>query len=193
MSVSEFRGVAHPLLHTWSLSIEEQFYIIVPWLALLMKRSARAFAALLAVALVVSLGLTLFSGQIIHNDDARYFSSLFRSWEIAAGGLAYVTTRGRDLPRLPGLALLALMAVLAPIFIFDETLLHPGPGVMIVVAGTLGLILLARPDRSFVGRMLASRAIAFIGRISCQRQSKIGPKGSAKCCHIEGGVMRVQP
>ena len=30
-------------------------------------------------------------------------------------------------------------------------------------------------------------------RIKCQRQSKIGPKGSAKCCHIEGGVMRVQP
>ena len=28
---------------------------------------------------------------------------------------------------------------------------------------------------------------------NCQRQSKIGPKGSAKCCHIEGGVMRVQP
>ena len=31
------------------------------------------------------------------------------------------------------------------------------------------------------------------GRTKCQRQSKIGPKGSAKCCHIEGGVMRVQP
>jgi hypothetical protein len=29
--------------------------------------------------------------------------------------------------------------------------------------------------------------------MDCQRQSKIGPKGSAKCCHIEGGVMRVQP
>ncbi|MBE1297347.1 MAG: acyltransferase family protein [Rhodobacteraceae bacterium] len=156
----------NPLLHTWSLSIEEQFYLVVPWLALLIRRSARAFAVLLAVAVVVSLGLTIFSGQAIHDDDARYFSSLFRTWEIAAGGLAYVMTRGRDLPRFPGLALLALMAVLAPIFVFDETLLHPGSGVTVVVAETLGLILLARPDRSLVGRMLASRPMAFIGRIS---------------------------
>ena len=33
----------------------------------------------------------------------------------------------------------------------------------------------------------------FPNQYDCQRQSKIGPKGSAKCCHIEGGVMRVQP
>ncbi|MHA6264976.1 acyltransferase family protein [Arenibacterium sp. CAU 1754] len=157
---------ANPLLHTWSLSIEEQFYLLVPWLALLMGRNAKAFAVLLAVAFVVSLGLTLFSGKTIHNADARYFSSLFRIWEIAAGGLAYVVTRGRDLPRLPGVAPAALFAVLVPVFVFDETLLHPGPGALLVVAGTLGLILFARPERSLVGRLLGARPMAFIGRIS---------------------------
>jgi len=159
-------AVLNPLLHTWSLSIEEQFYLVVPWLALLMGRNARAFATLLAVAVVVSLGLTLFSGQAIHSDEARYFSSLFRIWEIAAGGLAYVLARGRDLPRLPGVALAALLSVVVPFFVFDRTLLHPGPSVTVVVAGTLGLILFARPDRSVVGRMLASRSMAFVGRIS---------------------------
>ena len=37
------------------------------------------------------------------------------------------------------------------------------------------------------------QAVQKRARWVCQRQSKIGPKGSAKCCHIEGGVMRVQP
>lgn len=156
----------NPLLHTWSLSIEEQFYLVVPWLALLMGRNPRAFAALLAMAVVVSLALTLLSGQAIHSNEARYYSSLFRIWEIAVGGLAYVLVRGRDLPRLPGLPLLAFLAVLVPVFVFDRTLLHPGPSVTVVVAGTLGLIMFARPDRSVVGRMLASRPMAFVGRIS---------------------------
>jgi peptidoglycan/LPS O-acetylase OafA/YrhL len=159
-------AATNPLLHTWSLSIEEQFYLVVPWLALLMGKNARAFGVVLAVAFVVSFVLTMFSGQSIHSDEARYYSALFRIWEIAAGGLAFVLVRGRSLPTLPGLPLIALLAVLTPVFAFDQTLLHPGPGVAIVVLGTIGLILFARPEHSIVGRFLGSRAMSFIGRIS---------------------------
>lgn len=159
-------AISNPLLHTWSLSIEEQFYLVVPCLAVLMGRNARAFMILLALAFATSLLLTLFSGHLIHGDDARYFSSLLRIWEIAAGGLAYTLVRGRTLPHVPFLAALSFFAVLTPIFVFDETLLHPGPGATIVVAGTLGLILFARPSRTITGRVLASRVMSFIGRIS---------------------------
>lgn len=159
-------ALSNPLLHTWSLSIEEQFYLIVPWLALAFVRAPRGFVAMLALAFAVSLGLTLLSGEALLSKEARYFSSLFRVWEIALGGLAYTLLRHRRLPRVPGLPLLALLAVLAPIFTLNEATLHPGPGALAVALGTLALIVFARPDRSLVGRVLAHRSLNFIGRIS---------------------------
>lgn len=156
----------NPLLHTWSLSIEEQFYLVVPWLALLFSRNPKGFPMILAIAFVLSLSLVLFSGQRIVTDEARYYSSVFRVWEIAAGGLAYVVTRNRSLPRLPGITLLAVIAVIAPIFILDETFPHPGPWALLTVAGTLGLILFAAPQSTVTGKVLGSRVMSFLGRIS---------------------------
>lgn len=159
-------ALSNPLLHTWSLSIEEQFYLVVPWLALAFSRVPRGFVVMLAVAFAVSLGLTLLSGEVLLSKEARYFSSLFRVWEIALGGLAYTLVRQRRLPRVPGLPLAALAAVLAPVFMLNEATLHPGPGALAVALGTLVLILFVRPETSIVGRVLAHRSLSFIGRIS---------------------------
>lgn len=75
-----FNTDAHqnPFLHTWSLSIEEQFYILLPILILLTRRSVRAFQRLLVAMFVVSLAVTLFSGQSIYFKDQRFFASSFR-------------------------------------------------------------------------------------------------------------------
>lgn len=168
-STGYFSGPAHenPFLHTWSLSIEEQFYIALPMLIVLTRRSPRVFARLLAVLFALSLGLTLFSGDAIHDREARFFSSFFRVWELAAGGLAFLALHHRLLPeRVPLAPLAGLALVLAPVYLLDASWLYPGWGTVPPVLGTLILIAFARPGHSRTARFLASRPMAYVGRIS---------------------------
>ena len=168
-SMGYFSGPAHenPFLHTWSLSIEEQFYIVLPMLILLTRRKPRVFAGLLAGLFVLSLGLTLFSGDIVHDREARFFSSFFRVWELASGGLVFLALHHRLLPeRVPLAPLAGLGLVLAPVYLLDASWLYPGWGTVLPVAGTLILIAFARPTHSRTARFLASRPMAYIGRIS---------------------------
>lgn len=168
-SAGYFSGPAHenPFLHTWSLSIEEQFYIALPMLILLTRRSPRVFAGLLVAFFALSLGFTLFSGDLVHDREARFFSSFFRVWELASGGLVFLALHHRLLPeRLPLAPLAGLVLVLVPVSLLDASWLYPGWGTLMPVVGTLILIAFARPRDSRVARFLASRPMAYIGRIS---------------------------
>ncbi|MEQ9258094.1 MAG: acyltransferase family protein [Roseovarius sp.] len=168
-SVGYFSGPAHenPFLHTWSLSIEEQFYIVLPMLILLTRRSRAAFTWMLGILFVVSLALTLFSGDLIYDREQRFFSSAFRIWELAAGGLIFLATYHRLIPaRLIGAPLLGLALVLAPVNLLDSSYLYPGWATLLPVMGTVILIAFARPGQSWIARGLAWGPMAYIGRIS---------------------------
>lgn len=158
----------NPFLHTWSLSIEEQFYILIPVLILLTRRSLGAFVKVLVVLFVVSLALALFSGQLIYERDQRFFATSFRIWEMALGGLIFVAQqKGVRVPSsVPFLPLLGLAMIIAPVGWIDETWLYPGWITLVPVLGTGLLVLTALPAQSRTGRVLASPPMAYIGRIS---------------------------
>jgi len=157
---------ANPLMHTWSLSIEEQFYLATPLIVVLLGRRPGPFVAAMVVAFAAPLAAMLFFGETLYSSEARYFAALFRVWEIALGGLAYVLASKVDLPRLPGAPVVGLLAVAAPIFLIKEKLVYPGPITLLVAVGTVLLILFARPERSRVGRALGAGVCQYIGRIS---------------------------
>lgn len=157
----------NPFLHTWSLSIEEQFYIFIPLLIVILRLRSKSFVYLLSIALFVSLSLALFSDSRIYSPDARYFSSLLRIWELALGGLCFVWLHKRQKPlHRPALPLLGLGAMIAPTFIIDESTLHPGPAALVVASGTAIMLLLAFPSGSLTARALANRSLAYLGKIS---------------------------
>lgn len=164
-----FNQEAHenPFLHTWSLSIEEQFYIGLPLLILLTRRRLSTFTKMLAAGFVISLALTLFSGQLIYERDQRFFSTAFRIWELALGGLVFVAQqRGLGLPKGPVLPILGVAMIVVPVGWIDETWLYPGPVTLLPTLGTALLIATAYPSEGRVGRVLASAPMAYIGRIS---------------------------
>ncbi len=168
-STGYFAGPAHenPFLHTWSLSIEEQFYIVLPLLILAMGRSASGFARLLVVALLASLALTLFFGDLLYDRDQRYFSSLMRVWQIAAGGLTFLALHRGLLPRrVPFAPLVGVAMILATVHLLDARPVYPGWMAIWPVLGTVLLLAFADPRVSPVARILASRPLAYIGRIS---------------------------
>jgi len=157
----------NPFLHTWSLSIEEQFYILLPILILLTQRSLTAFRRILVAMFVVSLALVLFSGQAIWFKDQRFFASSFRVWELALGGLVFVAQqRHWRLPSLPFGPLIGLVLIIAPVGVLDSTYLYPGWVTLAPTLGTAILIVTATPETSRTGRVLASRGMAYVGRIS---------------------------
>lgn len=168
----------NPYTHTWSLGIEEQFYLLFPALFLGWShgRSGRRLStALLAVAL---LGSAMYSAMLGRSDATRAFYMLgSRFWELAAGVLLYqaMAFAGRrfdgeepDAPRWfawgAGLSLLAI----AVNFVIAKPDRFPFPGAILSVLGTLGMLFFLHGSRRTqpLVRVLASVPARYVGRIS---------------------------
>lgn len=159
-----------PLLHMWSLSVEEQFYIGFPVLLLAIYRFAPKWLnAALWTALIGSLAYCLY--REMDDQTANFFLPHTRAWELAAGAII-ATLRPRLQAgieakaagwRLAELFGLALMIV--PIFYYDNATSFPGWAAIPPVLGT-ALIILASTASSWGGRILASGPFVGIGLIS---------------------------
>ncbi len=156
-----------PLLHTWSLAVEEQFYIVFP-LFLLFFRKFRRFWLILAMS-VGTLG-SLALAEIV---SQRFPSTSFyllptRAWELGVGAiLALVAPRLLQINRAPAEILTAVGAVMivAPIFLYDRTTPFPGIAALAPVLGAALLIAFASP-RTFVGKVLGAPPLVGVGLVS---------------------------
>lgn len=161
-----FDGISEekPLLHTWSLAVEEQFYIVLPFLLLALVRWRPSLpvilAALAALSLVACLWLTP------RSPTAAFYLFPFRAWELLAGVLLAIAgqERGLRFALHPALSWAGLGLVLA-----SATLIRadgfPGWQALFPVAGTV-LILANGRDANPVNRALTHPAPVFIGLIS---------------------------
>jgi peptidoglycan/LPS O-acetylase OafA/YrhL len=166
-------GAQNPVLHYWSLSVEEQFYLVWPVLMILAvslwrgrgpavrTRCAVAMATIGGASLVYSLFETPAQPAI------AYFETTTRVWEFAAGGaLALASPLLRRVPRaLAGPAgILGLAAVAASVVLYGPTTEFPGTAALLPVAGAT-LVLAAGIGTSAVGvaRVLAVAPLRYIG------------------------------
>ena len=166
---------SNPLLHTWSLSVEEQFYVVFPALLLLASRLGHRMAKqrLIAVVLVafvglVSLAMIRGTSFAIPVDSwlIGFYSPINRAWEFAAGaGLALIAGWLPWLQRRSlGLALATIGAavLVASFWGIDSGTPFPGKATLLPVAGTTLLIAAGFSDNPF-SRLLAIRPMLRIG------------------------------
>jgi peptidoglycan/LPS O-acetylase OafA/YrhL len=158
----------NPLLHLWSLGIEEQFYIFWPPALLIMFGSKR-HRIWMAVIAAASFGVSLmiFFGY----KDWSFYSPISRAWELLAGGIVandYTEAWERKIRRFAQLEnLLAVLGIAAIIFAaitLNKESLFPGPYALLPV---LGAVLIILSPNSWVNRtFLSNRQMVLIGLIS---------------------------
>lgn len=159
-----------PLTHMWSLSVEEQYYVLFPVVALIAARGRKWFMdAVMGVGLVVSLWLCL--NYAPREQMMAFFLTPMRAWELLFGVfIAMHETRwraaltGRRFVG-PALELAAVAMILVPVVVYDSATPFPGWTAVPPVLGSALLILLSRPD-TLVGRVLASRPFVLVGLMS---------------------------
>ncbi|CUH64780.1 O-acetyltransferase OatA [Thalassovita gelatinovora] len=153
-----------PMLHTWSLAVEEQFYLFLPLLILLIGRRRWLSPILQGVFVLSLLACVSFTPT---NPTATFFLFPFRAWELLAGVLlaiwGYKTRSDWALHPLLSFAGMALL-VYAVVFVQSGPG-FPGAWALIPTLGTV-LILLNGQDDNVVNRLLRSGPVVFVGLIS---------------------------
>jgi len=168
-----------PLLHTWTLSVEEQFYVFWPLLILIVLWGARRFRLDFRLCLLVSfsavclVSFALAQWMLSTRPSAAFYLVIARSFELGAGAvLALYTARlgGNDNQwgKLGGvLSIVGVVAIIFAVLGFNGTTPWPGPLSLIVVAATLALLAGGRmAPQSGVSRLLSILPMVFIGKIS---------------------------
>lgn len=157
-----------PLLHTWSLSVEDQFYLTWPLLLmLLLPRLSRG--ALIAIALAIALAsLAWAEATLVKNSEYAFFPLQGRAWELLAG--AIVALAGARITLSKGaatmLSVAGLAAIAASLALLSPDSHFPGLGAAPAVLGTAALITAGLHHTTFVSQLLAVRPMVFIGLIS---------------------------
>ncbi|WP_161864699.1 acyltransferase family protein [Pseudomonas yangonensis] len=166
----------NPYTHTWSLAVEEQFYLVFPFLFLAWlsgprgrKLSVLLFAATAAASVVLA------GWQSQANPTQAYFLTPARFWELAAGVLLYQllsqlperTSEARHTWLYALAASLSLMLVLLA-FVVSTPQRFPMPGALLAVVGTLGVLGLLYHHAGLhrLHNLLGSRPLVAVGRIS---------------------------
>lgn len=161
-----------PLLHTWSLSVEEQFYLIMPLLLVPLTRYAKRGAlSIVFVLLLASLYLSIWSTH--RHPDAAFFLIYSRAWELLMGSmLALLTVANRSnramLPRwiyeLSSAG--GVVAILCATTLYDSTTPFPGVAALVPCLGTAAAIWSNGTAATYAGRLLAHRSMVRLGLIS---------------------------
>ncbi|MBN9601327.1 MAG: acyltransferase [Afipia felis] len=154
----------NPLLHIWSLGVEEQFYLVWPLILIVIARRRAAIPVAVVLTILSFLGSLV---QTANDSVAAFFLPLTRFWELGAGAvLALLQARiGHSVQNKEWMGWAGLLLLASAMVMINRDSTFPGWWALLPVAGTVLLIAAgenARPNRIF----LSHRALVYIGLIS---------------------------
>lgn len=160
-------AITKPLLHTWSLGVEEQFYLISPLIPFALRNlSARARGIALIVLLVVDLAFCVFVQSLV--PAITFFMMPPRFWEFLIGALVAEGFAPKTANRwiAEAVAVLALLSLLLSMLWISGAAAHPGLVTLVPCAATAALIHIGTFRKTLVTRLLSAPPLVFCGLIS---------------------------
>jgi peptidoglycan/LPS O-acetylase OafA/YrhL len=165
-----------PLLHTWSLGVEEQFYLFWPLLIIGLLKLKRRIAFSTSLMLISAIGTLLFIGCASSDQSAAFYLLPFRVFQFAIGALIIPLLSSKIILKLSALSSfrfcilwLGLGLVALSIFAFDESTLFLGSAVLIPTVGAAAILLAAGlpgPKLTTVRLVLENPLSLWLGRTS---------------------------
>ena len=159
--------LSQPLLHTWSLAVEEQFYLTFPLFLVVVRK---VFPDKLRTAVVALFAMSLIASAVVvaRNQSAAFYMPYTRAWELLLGTLLSLgmfprmnSWLQRNAATIAGLAMIAFSVVF-----YSERTLFPGLSALVPCVGSALIIGAGETGPSVVSRFLSWRPMVFIGLIS---------------------------
>jgi peptidoglycan/LPS O-acetylase OafA/YrhL len=154
-----------PVLHTWSLSVEEQFYVFVPIILFLLFHYAQSWMAR-AVLFATSCSLILclaFEGQ-----SSSFYLLPFRAWELGIGTLLAIHRVSLPTHRVlaESIHVVGITFIIISVSLFTDETAFPGPATMLPVFGAAFLLVPSAKNPTFVHRILSLSPFVGVGLVS---------------------------
>jgi peptidoglycan/LPS O-acetylase OafA/YrhL len=153
-----------PLLHTWSLSVEEQYYLFIPIFLFLFWRFRKDRIFLIIVALT-AISFTLSELGSVRDPVGNFYLAHTRAWELLAGSIAAFLVQKHGVKENNTLSLLGICAIFFSIFSYTEETPFPSVYTLVPVAGVFALILFAGRE-TFTAKILSEKSLVGIGLVS---------------------------
>ena len=157
-----------PLSHLWSISVEEQFYLIYPLLLIAITRYRLPYRRLTLLVLAsVSLALCIWVSH--YKPIANYFFAPTRAWELLLGATLAIGGTPRIGHRFvtEGLAVAGLLGIAIVVHLYTAETVYPGTAAMLPCVATAALLATGNsPQPALVNRMLSWPPLVFVGLIS---------------------------
>jgi peptidoglycan/LPS O-acetylase OafA/YrhL len=170
-STTEYGGgdaLLKPFLHTWSLGVEEQFYLIFPIFAIIAFKFARQHFLTILIAIAL-LSLQFADLMEVKNSNLNFYLPFSRFWELAVGSalayreLSYKHEKNGFLHKV--LPIFGLYLIMYSILFFDNNTPHPSFHTIIPILG-VSLIIIFSSKEELVGKVLGSKPFVWVGLIS---------------------------
>lgn len=164
-----FEGAAEfkPLLHTWSLAVEEQFYIIFPLVLMATKRWFKG-RYLIVVLASAAISLLMSAWLVMRSPNAAFYLGPTRAFELMMGAILALNV----LPQLSNhvareiVAAAGIGLIVVCVFAFNRNALFPGPSAFLPCLGAAAVIYSGQAGSSATAKALSLPVIRFIGAIS---------------------------
>lgn len=161
-------GIEKPLLHTWSLAVEEQFYLVWPFVLYLLLRfvDRKFWSYIIFTLMALSLGLA--EWLTIKSPKTSFYMLPPRAWELALGAtlaLRMVPTLTNQFAR-ESAAIAGLAAIVFSIFFYTPETRFPGFSAILPCLGTWLIIWSGDGPLTTVGKLLSTRPFLFVGLLS---------------------------
>jgi peptidoglycan/LPS O-acetylase OafA/YrhL len=153
-----------PLLHTWSLAVEEQYYVLFPLFLILAWRFGKNRVFWMIVVLA-SISLLISEWGWRNKATANFYLAPTRAWELFSGSIAAFIVHKQGVRKNNLLALVGLVAIIFSIFFYDENIPFPSVYALVPVLGVVLLVLHADKE-TYAAKLLSTKGFVGIGLIS---------------------------